>query len=125
MNRAERRFAQLRRRPSGAFVGELQRRGDQDAYQAVMRDLIQQEANGRPFDPETRARMTKPKSGDELWQVMVTDREKGLVPMGPMMNKDACGLMAEAVNRQIATVGRRDWTKAEIYPMTPIATGVN
>lgn len=125
MNRAQRRFEQVLRRPSGTFVGELRRRGDQAAYETVMRGLIQEEANGKPIDPETAARMTQPKPDTVLWQVMVTDRDRGLIPMGPMMNKDACGMMAEAVNRQITQTGRRDWTKAEIYPMTPIATGVH
>lgn len=126
MNRAERRFNQFRNRPSGAFAGELTRRADQASYEAVLRDLIQEEANGKPIDPETRERMTKPADAEMLWQVMVTERDTGdLVPMGPMMNRDACGMMVEAVNRQIATVGRRDWTKAEAYPMTPISTGVN
>lgn len=70
--------------------------------------------------------MTKEKPQDQLWQVMVTERDtKNLIPMGPMMNQDACGLIAEAVNRQIATSGRRDWTKAEPYPMTRISQGVN
>lgn len=124
MNRADRRFQQRIRRPSGQFVGELSRRADQAAYGRALRTALEQEANGAPIPGEIAERMTKEKPDEILWQVMVTDREKGLMPMGPMMNQDACGMMCEAVNKQIARGLRRDWTKAEAYPMTPISQGV-
>lgn len=85
---------------------------------------IEQERNGRPIPGEIAELMTRPKEPDMLWQVMVFDRDaQVLVPMGPMMNKDACGISVEAINRQIAQGQRRDWTKAEAYPMTPISQG--
>lgn len=91
-----------------------------------LRSQIERERNGAPFDGEAAARMTKPKPQDILHQIMVTVRNTGkLVPLGPMMNKDACGLSAEAINRQILRGQRWDWTKAEVFPMTPIEYGVN
>lgn len=126
MNRATRRFEQRLRHPTSGFVGELRKRRDQSAYQAALRSQMEREANGEPIPGDVLERMTKPKAEDELWQVMVFDRDaQVLVPMGPMMNKDACGMCVEAVNRQIASGQRRDWTKAEAYPMTPISVGVN
>lgn len=85
---------------------------------------IEQERNGRPIPGEIRALMTKEKEPDMLWQLMVHDRDANrLVPMGPMMSRDAVGISVEAINRQIAQGQRRDWTKAEAYPMTPISQG--
>lgn len=101
----------------------MTRREKRRLYNRYLSD-VEQERNGRPIPGEIRALMTKEKDPDELWQLMVFDREaRVLVPMGPMMSKDAIGQMAEAVNRQIATGQRQDWTKAEAYPMTPISQG--
>lgn len=87
---------------------------------------IEQERNGRPIPGEILELMTKPKAPDMLHQIMVTVRDTGkLVPLGPMMCADACGISVEALNRQIAQGQRRDWTKAEAYPMTPITQGAN
>jgi hypothetical protein len=89
-----------------------------------LRSQLEQERNGKPIDPQMRVRMTKPKDPEQLYQVMVMVRAtKQMVPLGPMMNKDACGISAEAVNRQILTSGRFDWSKAEVVPMTPISQG--
>jgi hypothetical protein len=111
---------------SGQFVGELQHRAMNAAFQSQLRHQMNEENNGAPIPPDILERMTKEKEPDMLWQVMVTDAEtKALIPMGPMMNRDAVGQMAEAINKQITTGQRRDWTKAEAYPMTPISNGVN
>jgi protoheme ferro-lyase len=121
MNRAQRRFEQRLRYSTGGFVSELRKRRDQAAYAEALRAQMQEEANGRPIPGDVLERMTKEKPEDELWQIMVHDRAANvMVPMGPMMSKDACGISVEAINRQIASGQRRDWTKAEAYPMTPI-----
>jgi len=111
-------------------VDELMNRAQRRAQRKLREDyrsLLEQERNGRPIDPEMAARMTQQKEPEPLFQVGVTVRETGkVVFLGPMMCADACGQMVEAVNRQILTQGRRDWTKAEAYPMTPISpNGVN
>lgn len=124
MNRAQRRLHTGVR--GGQFFGELSHRATNAAFQAQLQHQMTEERNGAPIPPDILARMTKEKEPDQLWQLMVTDAEtKALIPMGPMMNKDAVGQIAEAVNKQIATGQRRDWTKAEAYPMTPISNGVN
>lgn len=88
------------------------------------RSNLEQERNGRPIPGEIAELMTKPKAPDMLHQIMVTVRDTGkLVPVGPMMCADACGISVEAINRQITRGERRDWTKAEAYPMTPISQG--
>ena len=121
MNRSARRLNERLARPSGAFVGELQRRADQRAYEAALRERMQEEANGAPIPGDVLERMSKPKPEERLWQIGVTEREGGNVLfLGPMMNEDAIRNIAADVNRQIATSGRRDWTKADAYPMTPI-----
>ena len=124
MNRAQRRMHHGIR--SGQFVGELQHRAMNAAFQSQLRQQMNEEANGAPIPPDILERMTKEKEPDMLWQVMVTVAEtKVLIPMGPMMNKDAVGQIAEAVNKQIAEGQRRDWTKAEVFPMTPISQGAH
>lgn len=126
MNRAARRFEQGRRRPSGTFVGEFQRRADTAAYGEALRTRMTEEANGAPIPGAILARMTKPKEEDQLWQVMVHDRDANvLVPLGPMMGEGAIRQVVADINKQITTGQRRDWTKAEAYPMTPISTGVH
>ena len=68
----------------------------------------------------------KPKMAEMLHQVMVTVRETGrLVPMGPMTAEVVCRDWAADVNKQIAEGQRRDWTKAEVFPMTPISQGAH
>lgn len=91
------------------------------------RSQVEQEANGKPVDPWIAERMTKPRISDEpLFQVMVTEREtKQLVRISPMMNRDACGMIAEAANKAILSGHRTEWMNAEVYPMTPISTGVH
>jgi hypothetical protein len=124
MNRAQRRLAGFRNRPSGLFLGELQRRGLNREYQTQLRSQIEQETNGKPIDPEVAAKMTKAKESENLFQVMVTDAlSKQQIPMGPMASRDACGLWAEAINRQITKGQRKDWSKAEVFPMTRILEG--
>lgn len=95
-------------------------------FRERLRSQMEQERNGAPIPPDIAARMTKPKDTDPLFQVGVTERDtRSVVFMGPMMSRDACGMMAEAVNKQILTGQRRDWMKAEVYPMTPVSHGVN
>lgn len=125
MNRAARRLHNFRSRPSGLFLGELERQGLNRAYQDQMRSQMEREANGQPIDPEVAARMTKEKAPDMLWQVGVTEADGSLQFLGPMMSEDAVRNIVSDVNRQIAAADRRDWTKADAYPMTPISTGVN
>lgn len=105
------------------MLNRAQRRA-QSRMREQFRSQVEQERNGAPIPPEIAALMTKPKPPDQLWQVMVTVNGSGnRVPLGPMMCADACGQAVEAVNRQITTGQRRDWTKAEAYPMTPILNG--
>jgi hypothetical protein len=119
MNRAQRRLYAAQR--PGQFVGELQRRADQRAYEQAMRAQMQREANGEPIPPEIAAQMTKPREMEPLFQLGVTETEGGkTVFLGPMMGGDAIGTMVEAVNRQILAGQRSDWIKAEAYPMTRI-----
>lgn len=124
MNRAERRFEIRRRRSASQFVGELGARADQRAYQELLRSQMTEEANGAPIHPEIAARMTKEKAEEKLWQVGVTVRRtKKTVYLGPMMIEEACRNICHDVNQQIALGQRRDWTKAEAYPMTRISQG--
>lgn len=126
MNRAQRRFDRRLRRPAGQFVGELGARADQRAYQDLLRSQMEEEANGAPIPPEIAARMTAEKPKDELWQVGVTVRATRQTRyLGPMMIKEACETVCEAVNKQIALGQRHDWTKAEAYPMTRISQGAH
>jgi hypothetical protein len=121
MSRAERRLQVALDRPKQRFMGELQVRAVQRAYQEQMRAQMEREANGEPISPEIAARMTKPKEPDELFQVGVTVKRNHKVRfLGPMMSIDAIGPMVEALNRQILAGERTDWTKAEAYPMTRI-----
>lgn len=107
------------------MLNRAQRRA-QNRLREQLRKQIEAERNGAPIPPDILAKMTKPKEPDALWQVMITERDSGnLVPMGPMMCADACGMMVEAVNKQITMGQRRDWKKAEAYPMTAISNGVN
>jgi hypothetical protein len=87
---------------------------------------MQQESNGAPIPGAILERMTPAKEEDQLWQVMVHDRDANvLVPLGPMMGEGAIRQVVADINKQITTGQRRDWTKAEAYPMTPISTGVH
>lgn len=87
-------------------------------------DQVRLERNGAPVPPEIAARMTKPKAPDILWQVVVTKRAtRQLIPIGPMMDEEACGMLAEAINVHVAAGKEKDWMKAEIVCCTPI--GVN
>lgn len=121
MNRAQRRLEQFRNRPGSRFLGELARRGVNAAYQEAMRTEIQEEANGRPIHPEIAAKMTKEKS-DELFQVMVPDRLDGgkLFHASPMMGREACGSIAETINRQVIAGKRPNWGMAEVLPVQRI-----
>ena len=88
-------------------------------------EQVDRERNGAPIPGDILERMTKPKSPDVLFQVVVTVREnRALLPVGPAMNRDACGLMAEAVNKQIALGRERTWMNAAVVPLTP-TTGVH
>lgn len=90
------------------------------------RQQVEEERNGKPIDGDVAAKMTKPKEETILHQVMITVRDTGKkIPLGPKMLKDACGLIAEAVNKQIIQGQRRDWSVAEVVPLTPISTGVH
>jgi len=87
---------------------------------------VEQERNGAPIPGEIAALMTKPKLPDALHQVVVTLAGSGaLLPVGPAMNRDACGMFAEAVNRQIAVGRERVWKNAAVVPLTPISSGVH
>ena len=123
MNRAQRRLYAAQQ--PGRFVGELQRRAAQRAYERELRAQMQREANGEPVAQEIAAAMTKPRDMEPLFQMGVTETEGGrLVFLGPMMGGDAIGSMVEAVNRQILAGQRDDWIKAEAYPMTRIQESV-
>lgn len=105
-------------------MNRAQRRA-QKGLRERFRSQVEQERNGAPVPPEIAARMTRSKDPEQLWQVMATEREtKELVRISPMMNADACGMICEAANRAIIAGQRRDWLKAETYPMTPISQGV-
>ena len=87
---------------------------------------VERERNGEPIDPETAARMTRPKMADILYQVMVTKRgSTDLIPFGPMMIKDAAGMFAEAINQQILLGREKLLAKAEVAQMTLMQSGVN
>jgi hypothetical protein len=98
----------------------------QRRFREQFRKQVEQERNGAPIPPEIAALMTKPKEQEILHQIVVTVRAtKKKVALGPMMSKDACGLSAEAINRQITLGQRWDWIHAEIVPMTPISQGAH
>jgi hypothetical protein len=121
MNRAQRRLAGFRDRPAGRFLGELQRQGLNRAYQAQLRSQMTEEANGRPVDPEVAARMTKPKEDEQLFQVMVPDKTTGAdFHASPMMSQEACGLIAETINRQVLAGKRKNWGLASVMPVQRI-----
>jgi len=87
---------------------------------------VEQERNGAPVPGEIAALMTKPKLPEPLYQVVVTVAETGaLLPVGPAMMRDACGMFAEAVNKQVALGRERIWKNAAVIPLTPISTGVH
>jgi hypothetical protein len=90
------------------------------------RQQVEEERNGKPIDGDVAASMTKPKEETILHQVVITVRETGKkVPLGPKMLRDACGICAEAINKQIIAGQRRDWSIAEVVPLTPIVTGAH
>ena len=121
MNRADRRLFTAQQRPGHQFYGELQRRATERAYREAMRARMTEEANGAPIPPEIAAGMTKPRETEDLWQIGVTLKETGEVKfLGPMMSVAGLGTAVEALNRQILTGQRDDWTHAEAYPMTRI-----
>ena len=120
MNRAQRRLDQYRKRPSGQFLGELARRSLNGAYQDALRTEMIEEANGRPIHPEVQAKMTKEKH-EQLFQVMVPDRVSGdMFHASPMMSRDACGSIAETINRQVIAGQRPNWGMAEVLPVQRI-----
>ena len=118
-NRAQRRLEQFRKRPSGQFLGELANRGLNGAYQEAMRTEMQEEANGRPTHPEIAAKMTKEKK-EQLFQVMVPDKGGAMFHASPMMSRDACGAIAETINRQVVAGKRPNWGMAEVLPVQRI-----
>ena len=119
MTRAQRRL--LQKRPSGRFTGEFARRATDRAYRAQLQSQIDEERNGAPIPPDIAASMTKPRPIEQLFQIGVTLKGSGAVQyLGPMMSADALGPAIEAINRQILTGARDDWTHAEAYPMTRI-----
>lgn len=127
MNRAQRRLAGLRQRPQGLFFSELSKRATNAAYQSLLRSEMEQEANGKPVDPELAARMTKPKLEEQLFQVMVPVKhgngQTEMLRCSPMMNREACGFIAETIARQIAEgtrSDRRGWGMPEVLPMQRI-----
>lgn len=121
MNRAQRRLEGYRNRPSGQFLGELQRRGLNRAYQEQLRSQMTEEANGRPDDPEVVALMTAPKEMEQLFQVMVPDKITGKpFQASPMMSQQACGVIAETINRQVIAGKRKNWGLAEVVPLQRI-----
>lgn len=120
MNRAQRRLEQFGKRPAGQFLGELSRRGLNRAYQETMRSEMEQEANGRPIHPEVAAKMTKEQK-DQLFQVVVSDKSTGgFFHASPMMGKEACGVIAETINRQVIKGKRPNWGMAEVLPVQRI-----
>jgi hypothetical protein len=120
MNRAQRRLDRFGKRPSGQFLSELARRRLNGAYQEALRTEMQEEANGRPIHPEVAEQMTKEKK-DQLFQVMVPDKTTGaMFHASPMMGKDACGTIAETINRQIVAGKRPNWGMAEVFPVQRI-----
>ncbi len=119
MNRAQRRMEQ--KRPSGRFTGELAHRATNRAYRAQLQSQIEQERNGMPIPPDIAASMTQPRKMEALFQIGVTLKDTGAVRfLGPMMSAEALGPAIEAINRQILTGARDDWTHAEAYPMSRI-----
>lgn len=121
MNRAQRRFDMMCNRRSGVFVSELGRRADQAAYQEQLRSQMNEEANGKPVDPEVAAQMTAPKEAEQLFQVMVPDKITGKAfQASPMMNQQACGFIAETINRQVIAGKRKNWGMAEVVPLQRI-----
>ena len=120
MNRAQRRLEGFRSRPAGRFLGELSRRSLNGAYQETLRAEMQEEANGRPIHPEVQAKMTKEQK-DQLFQVVVPDKETGtFFHASPMMSMDACGVIAETINRQVIAGKRPSWGMAEVLPVQRI-----
>jgi len=119
-NRAQRRLEQFQKRPANRFLGELARRRLNGAYSEAMRSEMEQEANGRPTPPEIAAKMTKEKK-DQLFQVMVPDKTTGeMFHASPMMGRDACGSIAETINRQVIKGKRPNWGMAEVLPVQRI-----
>lgn len=117
MNRAQRRLEEFRKRPTGRFLGELSRRTLNATYQEAMRSEMQEEANGRPIHPDIAAKMTKEQK-EQLFQVVVSDKSTGgFFHASPMMNRDACGAIAETINRQVIAGKRPSWGMAEVLPV--------
>lgn len=121
MNRAQRRLSGFRDRPAGQFLGELQRQALNRTYQEQLRSQMTEEANGKPVAPEVAARMTAPKEPEQLYQVMVPDKITGKpFQASPMMNQQACGVIAETINRQVIAGQRKNWGMAEVVPLQRI-----
>lgn len=83
---------------------------------------VDQERNGKPIDGEVAARMTKPIMEQELFQVIVTNREgKKMLPIAPMMGKQHAEALAEQINKFVLEGKERVWSNADVVPMTLIA----
>lgn len=116
MNRAQRRLHGFRNRPAGQFLGELQRRALNRSYETQLRSQMTEEANGRPIDPDVAEKMTTPRT-ERLFQVMVPDKTTGgMFHASPMMDAEACGAIAETINRQVIAGQRKNWGMAEVRP---------
>ncbi len=121
MTPAERNIATIRNRSTGRFYGELQQRARERRYREQLRAQMIEEGNGAPIPPDIAAGMTKPRETEDLCQIGVTVKGTGEVKfLGPMMSANGLGPAVEAINRQILTGQRDDWTHAEAYPMTRI-----
>lgn len=95
-------------------------RGLNGAYREAMRSEMEQEANGRPIHPEIAAKMTKEQK-EQLFQVVVPDKSTGgFFHASPMMGKEACGTIAETINRQVIKGKRPNWGMAEVHPVQRI-----
>lgn len=98
---------------SAASMSRRQRR----AFKRQWDSQIEQERNGAPIPPEIAARMTRPAEPQQLYQVVVTKVADRLpLRVGPMMTQDACGAIAEAINKQVALGRERTWADAVVVP---------
>ncbi len=97
----------------------------QKAFRKAFAAQVEQERNGAPIPHEVAALMTKPKAVEQLWQVVATTREGGLLSVAPMMGKPYADEMASTINRYISEGKEKDWINAVVVPMTPISAGVH
>ena len=68
-----------------------------------------------PIPAEIEARMTKPKVLEELCQVWVEAKGRGIIPVGPKVNRAVAEEFCAAIKMQIINGREKFWTNPHLY----------